>query len=52
MSKVLQLKYETSLTDICERNSSFDSGTLRICYVGANRNNSYILLCNGNTNSN
>lgn len=42
MSKVLQLKYETSLTDITERNSSFDSGTLRICYVGKNRNNSYI----------
>lgn len=42
MQKILQLKYDTSLTDICERNSSFDSGTLRICYVGANRNNSYI----------
>lgn len=42
MSTILKLTYDTSLTDICERNSSFDSATLRICYVGANRNDSYI----------
>lgn len=39
---VLQLTYESSLTNLCEVNSSFDTGILRIAYAGQNRNGSYI----------
>lgn len=42
MEKVLNMTYASSLTNLCEVNSSFDSGILRICYTGANRNNSFI----------
>ena len=42
MDKLFNLTYASSLTDICEINSSFDSGVLRICYTGKNRNNSSI----------
>lgn len=42
MGKKLYLTFDTSLTDICEANSSFDRGVLRVCYTGANRNGSYI----------
>lgn len=42
MNKLFNLTYASSLTDICEINSSFDSGVLRICYTGKNRNNSSI----------
>lgn len=42
MSKVLDLTYASSLTDICEGNSSFDTGVLRIAYPGLNRNGSFI----------
>lgn len=42
MSKKYYLTFETSLTDICEVNSSFDKGLLRICYTGENRNKSFI----------
>ena len=42
MDKVLNMTYESSLTDLCEVNSSFDTGVLRVCYTGQNRNNSYI----------
>ena len=42
MGEVLSITYASSITDICEINSSFDHGVLRICYVGQNRNNSYI----------
>lgn len=41
-NKVLNLTYTSSLTKLCEINSSFDSGVLRIAYHGANRNGSYI----------
>ena len=41
-NKVLNLTYASSLTDLCEVNSSFDSGILRIAYTGANRNGSSI----------
>ena len=41
-NKVLNLTYASSLTKLCEVNSSFDSGVLRIAYVGANRNGSFI----------
>ena len=42
MSQKMYLTFESSLSDVCEVNSSFDRGTLRICYPGKNRNNSYI----------
>ena len=42
MNKVLNLTYASSLTRLCEVNSSFDSGILRIAYAGENRNGSYI----------
>lgn len=42
MNKVLNLTFASSLTDLCEVNSSFDSGILRIAYTGQNRNGSYI----------
>lgn len=42
MGKKVYLTFETSLTDICEINSSFDKGVLRVCYTGENRNRSYI----------
>lgn len=41
-NKVLNLTYASSLTDLCEINSSFDSGILRIAYAGENRNGSVI----------
>lgn len=42
MNKVLNLTFASSLTDLCEVNSSFDSGVLRIAYPGENRNSSSI----------
>lgn len=41
-NKVLNLTYASSLTNLCEVNSSFDSGVLRIAYTGVNRNGSSI----------
>lgn len=41
-NRVLNLTYASSLTNLCEVNSSFDSGVLRIAYAGVNRNGSYI----------
>jgi len=42
MEKVLNMTFASSLTDLCEINSSFDAGVLRIAYAGENRNNSAI----------
>lgn len=42
MEKVLNMTYASSLTNLCELNSSFDAGVLRIAYAGENRNNSAI----------
>ena len=42
MKKVLNMTYTSSLTDLCEVNSSFDTGILRIAYHGENRNHSNI----------
>lgn len=42
MDKVLNMTYASSLTNLCEINSSFDTGILRICYTGVNRNGSAI----------
>ena len=40
--KVVNLEFASSLTEVCEVNSSFDSAVLRIAYAGRNRNKSYI----------
>lgn len=42
MDRVLRLTYASSLTGLCEINSSFDTGVLRIAYTGQNKNGSYI----------
>lgn len=42
MDKCMWLQYPSSIGQIVEMNESFDSGILRICYTGANRNQSYI----------
>lgn len=42
MGSVYNMTFASSLTDICEVNSSFDKGVLRICYTGTNRNKSNI----------
>ena len=42
MENTLHMSFASSLTDLCEVNSSFDSGTLRICYTGKNRNQSFL----------
>lgn len=42
MGKVVHMAYSSSLTSLCEINSSFDTGILRIAYSGTNRNGSYI----------
>lgn len=42
MDKVLNMRFASSLTRLCEVNSSFDTGILRICYPGENRNKSAI----------
>lgn len=41
-SKMMHLEFSSKLSDLVELNSSFDKGTMRICYAGANRNGSYI----------
>lgn len=42
MEDVLKLTFSSSLTDICELNSSFDKGILKIAYCGDNRNKTSI----------
>lgn len=42
MGKVIHMTYASSLTQLCEANSSFDTGVLRIAYAGKNRNGSAI----------
>lgn len=42
MNNVLHLTYSSSLSRLCEVNSSFDSGILRVAYTNRNRNGSYI----------
>ena len=42
MGKVVHMAYSSSLSSLCEINSSFDTGVLRIAYTGANRNGSFI----------
>ena len=42
MGKILHLEYESSLSQFCEVNSSFDTAKMRVAYTGKNRNGSYI----------
>lgn len=42
MEQVMNLTFASSLTDLCELNSSFDRGILKIAYTGDNRNKSSI----------
>ena len=42
MEKVLTLNFDSSLSKLCEKNSSFDTGVLKIAYAGTNRNHSSI----------
>ena len=42
MENIKFITYESALTNLCERNSSFDSGVLRIAYPGRNRNKTSI----------
>ena len=41
MNKTIRMTFASSLSDICSKNASFDSGVLKICYPGRNRNGSY-----------
>lgn len=41
MENTIHMSFASSLTDLCEVNSSFDAGVLKICYTGQNRNRSY-----------
>lgn len=38
----MNIVFSSGISAITERNSSFDSGVLRVCYTGRNRNNSFI----------
>lgn len=38
--KIVSVTFDSSLSNLCEANSSFDTGVLRICYTGDNRNGS------------
>lgn len=38
----MSIVYSSGVDRLTEHNSSFDRGVLRVCYVGANRNNSFI----------
>lgn len=42
MKEIMRLTYASSLTDMCELNSSFDTGVLRVAYTGKNQNGSFI----------
>lgn len=38
----MSIVFSSGISDLTEQNSSFDSGILRVCYTGKNRNNSFI----------
>lgn len=42
MGKVMNLTFDSSVSNLCEVNKSFDSGVIRIAYTGENRNKTYI----------
>ncbi len=41
-TKNMKILFSSSISNLIERNASFDSGVLRVAYVGKNRNNSFI----------
>lgn len=41
MRKTIHMTFASSLENICSKNASFDSGVLKVCYPGKNRNGSY-----------
>jgi hypothetical protein len=38
----MSIVFSSGISSLTEHNSSFDSGVLRVCYTGRNRNNSFI----------
>ena len=38
----MSIVFSSGIRNLVERNSSFDSGVLRVAYTGKNRNNSFI----------
>lgn len=42
MHKPISITYASALTDLCEKNKSFDSGVLKVAYWGENRNKTSI----------
>lgn len=40
--RTMRIVFSSGLVNLIERNSSFDSGVLRVAYTGRNRNNSFI----------
>ena len=42
MNKIMRLTFSSSISRLCEINSSFDSAVLRVAYTGENRNGSFI----------
>jgi len=38
----MSIVFSSGISSLTERNASFDSGVLRVCYTGRNRNNSFI----------
>ena len=42
LNKNMKLEFSSAITNLTSKNSSFDSGTLRIAYTGKNRNGSFI----------
>ena len=42
MKRNMNIVFSSALTDIVEKNPSFDAGKLRVAYTGKNRNNTFI----------
>ena len=42
LDKNMKIEFSSAITNLTNKNSSFDSGSLRIAYTGKNRNNSFI----------
>lgn len=40
--RTMRIVFSSSISDLTEKNSSFDRGVLRVAYTGRNRNNSFI----------
>ena len=40
--RTMRIVFSSSISDLTEKNSSFDRGILRVAYTGRNRNNSFI----------